>query len=145
MSRVVVAGTFDRLHAGHLGYFQKLRVLAGAHGEVIVGVNSDEFAAAYKRVPQDDEITRMHNVAATDLVDGVFINPGFERQGAAILAQRPDIVAITDDWYPPQKYADQLWIPSIDWFEDHGIVFCYLMRSGEGISTTEILATEAVS
>lgn len=139
MSRVVVMGTFDLLHEGHVGYFKKLSVLAGPSGRVLVGVNSDEFATTYKRAPHDDLATRIANVGATGLVHGVFVNPGFDQQGEAILKQRPDIVAITDDWYPPQHYAEQLFLPSIEWFEEHGILFCYVMRSGRGVSTTKLL------
>ena len=137
-------GTFDLLHEGHRGYFKKLSVLAGPAGRVLVGVNSDEFAVAYKRAPHDDLATRIANVGATGLVHGVFVNPGFDQQGDAILKQRPDIVAVTDDWYPPQRYAEQLSLPSIDWFEEHGILFCYLMRSGRDVSTTNLLGKKNV-
>lgn len=144
MSRVVAVGTFDLLHEGHVGYFKKLRKLAGSHGLVTIGVNSDEFATAYKRPPHDDEKTRSENVLRTGYVNDVFINPGFDRQGETLLAQHPDIVAITDDWYPPQKYAEQLCLPSIEWFDEHRILFCYVMRSGNGISTTKLLEEKNV-
>jgi D-beta-D-heptose 7-phosphate kinase/D-beta-D-heptose 1-phosphate adenosyltransferase len=40
---VVISGGFDPLHKGHIQYIEAAKELAGPGGELIVGVNSDEW------------------------------------------------------------------------------------------------------
>ena len=40
---VIVSGGFDPLHKGHIQYIEAAKKLAGEDGELIVGVNSDEW------------------------------------------------------------------------------------------------------
>ena len=135
-------GTYDRLHEGHIGFIQKLRTISGELGEVFIGVNSDEFATAYKRPPRDSEATRMANVENLMHPDKVFLNPGFGLQGDTIMQYAPDILVITEDWFPSERYASQLGLSGPEWFDEHGIVLCFVQRSGNGISTTKLMEAE---
>lgn len=140
MARVLALGNFDLLHEGHLGFFRKMRQLAHPDGRVIVGVNPDKFSIAYKRAPIRDEQTRAEDVRATGLADEVFIQPGFDGQAASILSIAPDVFVAAMDWADEERYSKQLQIPSLAWFDEHGILLVFVTRSGS-ISTTDLIET----
>lgn len=127
--RVLTMGTFDLIHTGHVGLFAQCRTIAGAHGQVIVGVNSDEFVTQYKgRPPVIPLAHRLAVVGQLRDVDEAHPNEGGEAQPALIEATAPDVIAVGDDW------ADRDYLAQINvtpaWLDRHGITVRYLPRTG---------------
>lgn len=96
-SKVVFTnGCFDILHYGHVYYLAEARALGD---KLIVGLNS---AASVKRLkgahrPINDDLTRMHLLAALECVDAVVL---FEDDTPLTLIQhlQPDILVKGGDW-----------------------------------------------
>lgn len=91
---VLTIGTFDVPHLGHAYLFKKALELGG---ELIVGVNSDQFVESYKGfLPTYSLAERMKLIARlgyrVELNDG----PGHD----LIYKVWPDVLAIGDDWMP---------------------------------------------
>jgi D-glycero-beta-D-manno-heptose 1-phosphate adenylyltransferase len=98
---VFTNGTFDLLHVGHVRYLEAARALGDI---LVVGINSDASARAYKGpgrpvVPQDE---RAEIVAALRCVDYtiIFDEPTAER---LVQALRPDIYVKGGDYSPGGK------------------------------------------
>ena len=95
MKRVLVFGTFDILHPGHVSLFRQAR----RRGDVLIAaVARDVFVAAFKqRPPRHDEGRRKAALEASGLVDEVYL--GDRRPGSyAILRRaRPEVVCFGHD------------------------------------------------
>ena len=128
-----VPGTFDCLHVGHL----KLLEFAGGLGSVWVGLNTDEFAAEYKRRPVYSLADRMRIMESLRQVDEVIVNTGGYDSKPAILECAPRFIVHGDDW-TGQRYLDQLGVTA-EWLENRGIDVVYPPYT-QGVSTSEILA-----
>lgn len=135
---VYVGGTFDLFHAGHV---ELLRRAAG-YGPVIVALNSDEFAARYKRRPVMTFAERKRVVESCRYVYRVIRNIGAEDTGRtidtlhAIGDDRVEHIIHGDDW-TGEAYLSQLGI-NYAWIAERGITMHYLSYT-EGISTREII------
>ena len=68
--RVYCCGVFDLCHMGHINIFKN----ASAHGDVVVGVHSDEAVASYKRYPIQTTEERVETVKLMKWVDQVIPN-----------------------------------------------------------------------
>jgi len=129
---VYVGGTFDCLHPGHLNFLDQ----ASRIGTVVVGLNSDEFAARYKRTPIFTFEERKIMLEATRYVAHVVANDGDEDSRPAILRARAKYVAHGDDWM-----GDSLMLQmglTKEWLDEHRIVFVYIPYT-HGISTTDLI------
>jgi cytidyltransferase-like protein len=130
--RVYVGGTFDCCHPGHIRFLQHAALL----GDVIVSLNTDEFAERYKRKPLFTLGERAVMMSALRVVKQVIVNTGCEDSKPAILASGAKIIAHGDDWVG-EDYMRQLGVTQ-DWLDDHGIVIRYVPYT-QGISTTSLL------
>ena len=96
MTRVMVFGTFDGLHEGHLDFFRQARAIA-VDAQLIVSVARDASVERIKgrpaRIKEDD---RLSSVATCSLVDEAILG---DREGSMrhIEASRPDIIALGYD------------------------------------------------
>jgi glycerol-3-phosphate cytidylyltransferase len=129
-TRVLTIGTFDILHFGHVAFLRECEKLGT---EVLVGVNSDRFAAGFKAAPvmtQDERQLAIGQLGyATLLNDG----PGADLIDGA----RPDVLAVGSDWARKDYYA-QVGVTQ-DWLDDRKIIVAWVpYRQGSPISTTEI-------
>jgi cytidyltransferase-like protein len=132
--RVLTVGTFDTIHAGHIGLFHQCRRLAGPQGTVIVGVNSDQFVAKYKgRTPLVPEVSRVTVIRNLRTVDEVFVNALDWAQPQTFSAQLPDILVVGEDW-ARNNYLKQI-NASQKWLDDNNIQLCYVPRTGDWSST----------
>lgn len=139
--RIYNGGTYDGLHAGHLHVFRQMRALAGSDGEVIVGLNTDDFVQRFKGHPTVQKLAeRIELVAALRLVDRVVVNTGDEDSKPVLEAVMPDVIAVGHDWYSEDdsRYCRQMGFTS-NWLEERGIRLHY-MRFLPGHSSTNLRA-----
>lgn len=140
MTRVLTMGTYDLLHAGHVAHLRRCRDLAG-DGQVVVGLNTDRFAASYKRPPTLTYAEREAVLAACRYVDAVVPNDQPNGSSAGLIeGVAPDLIVISWDWHPAtgRDYWAQIGV-SREWVAGRGIRFLWLPHTA-GISTTDILA-----
>ncbi len=96
MTRIMVFGTFDMVHPGHLDLFRQARALA-SDPYLIVSVARDTVVARIKGAPpRHTEEERCALVVASDLVDEAVIG---DEEGylAHLIAARPDVIALGYD------------------------------------------------
>ena len=134
-------GTFDLFHAGHVAFLRRCRDVAGVDGQVVVGLNTDAFAASYKRPPTIDFAGREAVLRACRFVDDVVPNdqPGGSAM-ALVEAVGPRVVAATMDYHPStgKDWFVQVGIP-VAWFRERGIAIHWIAYS-QGVSSSEILS-----
>ena len=105
MKRVLVYGTFDLFHFGHLELLRKAKELSN-NGKLIVGIASDEYALQKGQKTIFNENARAEIVKSIKYVDDVFINNlPFENRLAQILENKIDIVIVDEKNI---KYFDYL-------------------------------------
>jgi rfaE bifunctional protein nucleotidyltransferase chain/domain len=91
---VMTSGVFDLLHRGHLNLLRASRALGD---KLIVGVVSDDGAAAYKRPPIQDERTRLEVIRSLVGVDCALLQSTTDPTPLVELV-RPDVFTHGDDW-----------------------------------------------
>jgi len=96
MTRIMVFGTFDMIHEGHVDLFKQARALA-PDSHLIVSVARDKVAERIKGMkPRNSEEARRVAVARHALVDGAVLgdSAGYIRH---IRANKPNIIALGYD------------------------------------------------
>lgn len=137
--RVLTLGTFDLIHAGHIGLFAQCRDIAGKHGQVVVAVNTDDFVREYKgHPPVIPLVHRIAVIAQLRQVDTAHPNPGGTAQPDLIADVSPNVIVIGDDW-ADRDYLTQLNITQ-DWLDTHNITVQYVPRTGT-YSSSQIRST----
>lgn len=135
MTRVLVLGTFDLLHPGHLRF---LCSTATFGRDLTIAVNTDEFAARFKRAPimRLEERVEMLEALTDDWPATVVVNDGSDQPGL-ILETRASVIVHGDDW-TGDSYKQQLGVTD-EWLAEHGVEIRYVPYTA-GISTSEIIA-----
>lgn len=133
-ARAYVGGTFDCLHRGHLALLANAGKIAR---QVVASVNTDAFAARYKRQPLLPLADRMAVLGACRLVDEVVVNTGDECSATAILHARADCIVHGSDWVGDSLVRQMGLTPG--WLHLHGITMVTLPYT-EFTSTTQLLA-----
>lgn len=102
--RVVVAGTFDIIHEGHVKMLWEAKKLAGDDGELIVIIARDENVRKFKgRDPIIDESSRAYIMKNLKPVDRVVIGERDPIESVAKL--KPDVVVLGYD-----QWAEESWL-----------------------------------
>lgn len=102
--RVLVAGTFDLIHEGHIKLLWEAKKLAGEDGELVVVIARDENVKRFKgRYPVHRGSTRAYIVKNLKPVDRVLL--GEKDPLASVLKIRPDIIVLGYD-----QWAEERWI-----------------------------------
>ncbi|MCE5194461.1 MAG: FAD synthase [Nitrospiraceae bacterium] len=93
--RVVCAGTFDHLHAGHIDFLRQARSLGN---ELIVIVARDENVKRIKKIlPGSDENKRKEGVTKTGIAEKVILG-SIDKDIFAIIGEiNPNIIALGYD------------------------------------------------
>ncbi len=132
---VLTLGTFDLFHAGHVNFLRTCREIA-VNGRVTVALNTDRFAASYKRPPVIDYQGRKTVLEACRYVDKVV--PNDQTDGSAwdvVLSVQPGIIAASEDW----RYRDwfgQVGMPEAELAERLAVVRWVPYTAG--ISSSEL-------
>lgn len=129
---VLVYGTFEIIHAGHINLIVEARKIAGADGRVIVGVSSDEFLAAdpdCAKHPVICDEQRRRAMFAMKEVDQTILQASRPEMFKQILTLKVTHVLVGEDW------KDNDWFKAIGMLP--GVEVVYHKRT-DGISTTEI-------
>jgi glycerol-3-phosphate cytidylyltransferase len=129
-----IGGTFDCLHRGHLALFANARKQLS--DRIVVSLNTDEFAARYKRKPLMPLADRLAVVSACRLVDLAIVNTGDEDSRDAIERSGADCIIHGSDWFG-DSLMQQMGF-SQAWLDARGISLVTLPYT-QITSTTEIL------
>jgi cytidyltransferase-like protein len=96
MTRIMVFGTFDMIHAGHENFFGQARALA-KDSYLIVSVARDATVLRVKgRAPAQTESERLAKLTAHPLVDEAVLGDS-DGYVAHIVKAEPDIIALGYD------------------------------------------------
>lgn len=131
--RAYIGGTFDCLHRGHLALFANAKRIAR---EIVVSLNTDEFAGRYKRVPVMPLADRMAVVSQLRCVDQVVVNTGSEDSRPAIVHSGADCIVHGSDWHGESLMA-QMGLDQ-EWLDARGMRLVILPYT-EWTSTTKLL------
>jgi glycerol-3-phosphate cytidylyltransferase len=130
--RLYTGGTFDLFHYGHVNFLKKCKKIAN---QVVVSLNTDDFASKYKSLPIMSYNERKTSLLSCPFVDRVVPNTfGFDSK-PTILQVDPDIIAVGDDWARKDYYSQMGFTQ--DWLDEKNIVLIYIPYT-KGISTSEI-------
>ncbi len=126
--KVLTLGTFDIPHAGHAAFLKR----CSEFGDVVVGVNTDEFVKYYKKqAPIFNFVERYSLISAM----GYEVAANDSEGKDTISEVAPDVIAIGSDW-ARRDYYTQIDVTQ-DWLDEHNISMLYIPYT-KGISTTEI-------
>jgi FAD synthetase len=98
MKKVMVFGTFDILHQGHLNFLKQARRLGDY---LIVVVARDKFAKEAKgKLPKNNEKFRAKEVRRSKVADTVILGSKTHNYFRTIRTYKPEIVALGYDQKP---------------------------------------------
>jgi FAD synthetase len=110
--KVMVFGTFDLLHPGHINFFQQAKKLVtrrrqgfGERGNfLIVSVGRDENIKKFKGfLPVHNQRTRLNNIRKLSIVNKAVL-ASLKNPWSHILREKPDIIALG---YDQKIYVDK--------------------------------------
>ena len=135
--KIYIGGTFDLFHYGHVNLFKNLKYyLKGEISQVIVAVNSDDFAESYKRKPVMNQYERLAVVNSCKYVDYGFIMDSYENQPFFIEENSPDYIVMGTDWQQ-KDYFKQLAV-SQEFLDRIGAEIIFMPYTSS-ISTSKII------
>jgi diphthine synthase len=109
ISRILVTGTFDILHPGHLAFFAKARSLKIPSKLWVVVARDSSVQQFKKRKPILSENYRLEMLNALKIVDHAILGNEDTDKIKIIEEIRPDIIAIGfDQWINPKYLQDEL-------------------------------------
>ena len=95
-TRIMIFGTFDGVHPGHLNFFRQARKLS-KNSLLIVSIGRDQNVLRVKgKLPRKNEKLRFKLVKKTRLADKVVLG-GTKNHIPHILKEKPDIIALGYD------------------------------------------------
>lgn len=101
---IMVFGTFDGLHQGHLNFFKQARDLV-SYPYLVVSIARDENVFKIKgKYPEKKEKSRMALIKKSKLVDKVVLS-GTGNHIPHIVKEKPDVIALG---YDQHKYVKNL-------------------------------------
>ena len=132
--KILTVGTFDLLHSGHIQLIDNCYKLAGTNGQVVIGVNSDDFVYEYKKSkPVMSLKDRISVISSLSKVHKVIVNESKSLEGM-LLDEKPDILAIGSDW-AKKDYFKQIGV-SLDWLYKNKILLVYTEYTPDISSST---------
>ena len=107
--KVLTAGTFDIIHAGHVRLLLEAKKLAGSNGELVVVIARDENVKKYKgRPPIFTERERLFMIQNLKPVDRAILGDPKDPL-STIEKEKPDIIVLGyDQWATEEWLAKEL-------------------------------------
>jgi len=124
MKRVLVYGTFDILHIGHIYFLQDAKKLGDY---LIVGLSTDAFNKIKKKEAYSSYSTRKEMLEALRCVDQVIPEADWDQKPSDIKEYNIDIIAMGDDWKDSEKFEKLRELCDVKYIDRRG-----------GMSTTKI-------
>lgn len=142
--RILTLGTFDLLHSGHIELLGYCQSLAGLEGQVIVGLNTDDFVEEYKGKPSIMPYSEREAVLLNlRMVDQVVFNDQSNGSAWALVdAIEPNLIVIGSDWHD-REYLNQLHI-TWDQLASIKCSIVYCPRALGGPSSSEFKKTAMI-
>lgn len=123
MKRVMVSGSYDYLHYGHLRLLKRARELGDY---LIVMLSTDEFNKEKGKQTHMTYDERKQILEELRCVDLVVPESSHDQKKEYAEKYKVDIYAVGNDW-----------AGSVEWLEDYGVKVVIFPRT-EGISSTQI-------
>lgn len=109
VTKILVTGTFDILHPGHLQFFSKVRSLASSSELWVVVARDSSVQEFKKRAPILSENYRKKMLQSIKLVDHVILGNEGKDKLKIVEEIRPDILALGyDQWINPVTLQEEL-------------------------------------
>lgn len=105
MTRILVFGTFDMLHPGHLDFFAQARSLTSEPFLVVSLARDVNVLRLKEKLPRHSETQRLETVRACELVDEAQLG-AIEDYITHIVDLKPDIIALG---YDQEAYTENLY------------------------------------
>jgi len=104
-TRVLVAGTFDRIHLGHESFLAQAKALGD---ELVVIVSRDQTVQRLKgHAPQRSEMLRLAAVHALPMVSDAVLGSNSGDYLAPVVVLQPDVLALGYDQWPNEAQLRQ--------------------------------------
>ena len=98
MNKIVIFGTFDRLHKGHISFLNQAKKLGDY---LIVVVARDKYVKKAKgKLPLNNEKLRTKNLRNTKLVDKVILGSRIHNFYQTLRTHKPAVIALGYDQKP---------------------------------------------
>ena len=111
MKKVLVFGTFDVIHPGHISFLTQAREKGDY---LIVSVARDSFVRSFKRKdPVYDGTARRAHLMETGLVDKTVLSDGNIGEYSVVLREEPQVVCFGHD-------QDRLKADFVSWMQNNG-------------------------
>jgi len=99
MKRIVCAGTFDRLHTGHLEYFRKAKALSLKPWLIVIVARDANSERIKGKKTVNDEKSRLKRVRELGIADEVVLGFPGDFVIDRIVSLKPDVIALGfDQW-----------------------------------------------
>jgi len=107
--RILVFGTFDLLHKGHVSFLRQAKNIARKNkGKLIVVVARDiNVKKIKKKKPFENEMTRMEKVKRLNLADDVILG-SIDNRVKIIEKIKPDIICLGYDQKTPKGFKHKI-------------------------------------
>lgn len=106
--KVIVFGTFDVLHKGHLNFFEQAKKAGGNETKLLVVIGRDlNVKQAKGSFPINSETKRLLAVKRVQIVDDVILGD-LKDKLSIIEKTRPDIICLGYDQETPENFEVQL-------------------------------------
>jgi FAD synthetase len=103
MKRILVFGTFDVLHSGHLEFLKQVK---RKEGRLVVSLARDSFVRRFKgKDPKHTQKDRARRLLRTGLVDGVRLSDRVPGSYRLVLRLKPDLICLG---YDQQRLEESL-------------------------------------
>jgi FAD synthetase len=95
MKRVLIFGTFDVIHPGHINFLKQARAVGDY---IIASIARDDFVSKKKgRKPIHDELERLNHIRESGLVDEAYLSDAIPGTYSLVRRLKPDVVCFGHD------------------------------------------------
>lgn len=104
MERIICSGTFDKLHTGHVKYFEEAKDLAENPYLIVIVAKDNNSERIKKKKTINNEKTRLKRVKELGIADKVVFGYEQERMIDRIVDLKPDIIALGHDQWAKEEW-----------------------------------------